>query len=138
MKIRLLRLAIISILPIILLIAGWIWLTLTFSFSEGDRAGYVQKLSLKGWVCKTWEGEIAMFTIPGAVAEKFYFTVRDEAIAKKINQLSGKRVVLEYKQHKFVPTNCFGDTEYFVYGVREVADAPNASPNVNQGVLTKP
>lgn len=107
---------------LILLVLGWVWLTLHWSYSEGERAGYVQKLSKKGWLCKTWEGEIAMVTMPGAIPEKFLFTVREDELAVKINALAGKRVVLNYAQHKFVPSSCFGDTEYFVESVREVTD----------------
>ena len=77
-----------------LLAAGWVWFTLHWSYSEGDRTGYVQKLSRKGWLCKTWEGEIAMVTMPGAIPEKFEFTVPDDAIADRINAASGHRVVL--------------------------------------------
>ena len=99
---------------IILGLAGFTWVTLHWSYSEGERAGYVQKLSLKGWLCKTWEGEMAMVTMPGTVAEKFAFTVREPAVAAKLNASVGKRVALHYEQHKWIPSSCFGDTEYFV------------------------
>ena len=113
----------------LLLLAGaWLWLTLHWNYSEGERAGYVQKLSKKGWVCKSWEGEIAMVSMPGAIPEKFDFSVRDEAVAQKINLLAGKRVVLMYRQHKFIPSTCFGETEYFVTDVREVMDGPALAP----------
>jgi hypothetical protein len=122
-----------------LLVVGWVWLSLQWSYATGDRAGYVQKFSNKGWVCKTWEGEIAMVTMPGAIPEKFEFTVRDEQVAQQINALAGKRVVLHYKQHKFVPTSCFGETEYFVDEVREVIDAPAALANpATTGQLSTP
>ena len=99
-------------------LAGFTWLTLHWSYSEGERAGYVQKLSKKGYVCKTWEGEMAMVTMPGTMAEKFPFTVPSDAVAAKIEASNGKRVALHYEQHKWIPTSCFGDTEYFVNGVR--------------------
>ena len=99
-------------------LAGFTWLSLHWSYSEGERAGYVQKLSRKGWLCKTWEGEMAMVTMPGTVAEKFLFTVPDDAVAEKINASVGKRVALVYDQHKWIPSACFGDTEYFVKDVR--------------------
>jgi hypothetical protein len=89
-------------------------LTLYWTYSTGDRAGYVQKLSRKGVVCKTWEGEMAMVTMPGTVAEKFYFSVRDDAVAAQINSTLGQRVRVHYEQHRFIPTSCFGETEYFV------------------------
>ena len=101
-------------------VCGFTWLTLHWSYSKGERAGYVQKLSSKGWVCKTWEGEMAMVTIPGTVAEKFYFTVPGDALAARINGSLGKRVALSYEQHRWVPSSCFGDTEYFITDVRVV------------------
>jgi hypothetical protein len=101
----------------ILGVAGFTWLTLHWSYSQGDRAGFVQKLSEKGWMCKTWEGEMAMVTIPGTVAEKFFFTVPSRDTAAKINASLGKRVALHYQQHRWIPSSCFGDTEYFVTDV---------------------
>jgi hypothetical protein len=106
------------IVAAVLALAGFSWLTLHWTYSEGDRAGYVQKLSRKGWICKTWEGEMAMVTIPGTVAEKFLFTVPNEAVAAKLNADLGKRVALHYEQHRWIPSSCFGDTEYFVTGVK--------------------
>jgi hypothetical protein len=138
MKSRALRVALILVAAILSLLFVWIWLTLSWSYSEGERAGYIQKFSTKGWLCKTWEGEIAMVTMPGAIPEKFAFTVRDDAMAAKINALSGKRVVLSYQQHKFVPTSCFGETEYFVNAVREMVDQPSAAPTTPQGQLQTP
>ncbi len=123
------------------LAAAWVWLTLNWSYADGERAGYVQKLSRKGWLCKTWEGEIAMVTMPGAIPEKFEFTVRDDSVAQKINALAGKRVVLHYKQHKFVPTSCFGETEYFIADVREVLETQTPAPlapSTSQGELQAP
>ncbi len=95
-------------------VVGYSWVTLHWSYATGERAGFVQKLSKKGWICKTWEGEMAMVTMPGTVAEKFYFTVPEDAIAANINASLGKRVALHYKQHKWIPSSCFGETEYFV------------------------
>jgi hypothetical protein len=107
----------IVVVLLIVLIAGFAaftWLTLYWSYSEGERAGFVQNFSRKGWVCKTWEGELAMVTLPGTLAEKFRFTVHDNAVAAKLNANMGKRMSLHYEQHKWVPSSCFGDTEYFV------------------------
>ena len=110
-----------KILPaIIVLFILYTWLVLSWSFSEGERAGYVQKFSHKGWLCKTWEGELAMINMPGTLTEKFMFTVPNDAVAKKINASLGKRVSLVYEQHIGIPNSCFGDTEYFVTEVREV------------------
>ena len=100
--------------------AGYTWLTLNWSYSSGERAGYIQKFSQKGWLCKTWEGELAMVPVPGAIPEKFFFSVRDNALADRINRSMGKRINLHYEQHKGVPTRCFGETEYFVTDIKVV------------------
>jgi len=104
----------------IVFFALYTWSALTWSYSKGERAGYVQKFSKKGWICKTWEGELAIVSIPGTMSEKFYFTVRDNAVAARINQSLGKRVALTYQQHIGIPTSCFGETEYFVVDVKAV------------------
>jgi hypothetical protein len=101
-------------------VALYVWATLAYSYSSGERAGYVQKFSRKGWVCKTWEGELAMANLPGTMPEIFRFTVRDGAVAARLNQTMGQRVALHYEQHRGVPSSCFGDTEYFVTDVRPV------------------
>ncbi len=138
MKLFSLRGMLILVSALLLLLILWIWLALSWSYSEGERAGYVQKFSSKGWLCKTWEGEIAMVTMPGAIPEKFHFTVRDDAMAGKINDLAGKRVVVTYQQHKFIPLSCFGETEYFVNAVREMTDQPVAPSAAPQGQLQAP
>src|SRR4051794_11231523 len=109
----------ILLLPIVV-VALWIFGSFAWSYSEGERAGYVQKFSRRGWLCKTWEGELAMVSIPGSMPEKFVFTVRDDAVAQHINQTLGQRVSLSYEQHKGLPTTCFGETDYFVYSVRPI------------------
>lgn len=107
------------IVPLVLF-AVYTWVVLNWAYSSGDRAGYVQKFSKKGWLCKTWEGELAMVNMPGTLSEKFYFTVHDDLVADKINKSLGKRVSLTYDQHVGVPSSCFADTEYFVKDVRVV------------------
>lgn len=104
----------------ILLFGLYTWMALAWSYSAGERAGYVQKFSKNGWLCKTWEGELAMVALPGTIPEKFQFSVREDSVAEKINQTLGRRVSISYEQHKGVPTSCFGETEYFVNGVRVV------------------
>lgn len=96
----------------------WTAIAMSYSYSSGDRTGYIQKFSKKGWLCKTYEGEIAMVNVPGQIANTFQFTVRDDSIAALINAAQGRRVALTYEQHKGAPTSCFGETEYFVNGVR--------------------
>jgi len=96
------------------LFALYIWTVLSWSYSEGERAGYLQKLSRKGWLCKTWEGEILLSSMPGAIPERFAFTVRDENVVKQLQAAMGQRVQLTYSQHVGIPTSCFGETSYFV------------------------
>lgn len=114
------------IIPL-LLVAAYIWVMFHWSYSEGERAGFMQKLSSKGWICKTWEGELSLVALPGAAPEKFLFTVRDDAVAARINALVGQRVALVYEEHKGLPTSCFGETDYFVTDIKllpELSRAP--------------
>jgi len=101
----------------LILFALYTWAVLTWSYSQGERAGFVQKISYRGWICKTWEGELAMINIPGTLTEKFNFTVKDEAVVKKINASLGKKVTLIYEEHVGISSSCFGDTGYFIKDV---------------------
>lgn len=92
---------------------------LNYSYSNGERVGFVQKLSSRGWLCKTNEGELSMVNMPGQPAEKFAFTVRDDKLVKQIDELAGHKVALTYAEHRGVPLSCFGDTQYFIVGVRK-------------------
>src|SRR4026208_1898913 len=103
-------------------IALWIWITLGYTYAMGERAGYVQKISKKGWLCKTWEGELAMANLPGAMPEKFAFTLHDDKVAAEINKAMGQRVTLSYEQKVGLPS-CFGDTSYWVTQVRPIEPA---------------
>lgn len=111
----------IILLPVVLL-GLYTWGSLSWVYSDGERIGYVQKLAHKGWVCKTWEGELVLVTVPGTQAEKFYFTVRDASVITKVNQLAGERVRLLYKEHKGVPSSCFGETGHYVYDAQKIED----------------
>jgi hypothetical protein len=102
----------------IALFSLYVYIALNWSYSSGERAGFLQKVSHKGWICKTWEGELSLVAMPGAAPEKFLFTVRDDAIAQKVSAAAGKRVTLIYEQHKGLPSSCFGDTDYFVVDVK--------------------
>jgi len=105
----------------VLLFVLYTWSALNWSYSQGQRAGVVQKFSRKGWICKTWEGELAMVPVPGTTTpELFDFTVRDDLVAEQRNSSLGKRVALTYHQHKGVPTSCFGETQYYVVAVKVV------------------
>jgi hypothetical protein len=122
MPVRPLRwIAALVLLPV-LAAGAYLWFVLTWSFSSGERAGYVQKLSRKGWLCKTWEGEMALVSMPGTVAEKFPFTVRSDEVARQINESIGARVALTYEQHIGIPTTCYGETQYFVNAVKIVQE----------------
>jgi hypothetical protein len=115
-----------AVLVVLLLLvgAGYVWMVLSWNYSTGERAGWVQKLSRKGWICKTWEGEMAMVSMPGAIPEKFPFTVRSDAVADEINRVMGRRVSLHYEEKVGLPTTCFGETRHFVTKVTVVDDAP--------------
>jgi len=116
---RVLILVLMIILVPIVVFSLWAWVTLGWVYSTGDRAGYVQKLSKKGWICKTWEGELNMVSPPGMVAPQiFNFTVRSDSLAAILERDIGKRVSLTYEEHRGVPSSCFGETEYFVSNVR--------------------
>ena len=96
----------------------WTAIALGYSYSSGERVGYLNKFSRKGWLCKTYEGEISMVNLPGQLAGTFQFTVRDDSIAALITKAQGQRVAVSYTQHKGLPTSCFGETDYFVKGVK--------------------
>jgi hypothetical protein len=104
----------------IALFSLYVYVALNWSYSSGERAGFLQKVSHKGWICKTWEGELSLVAMPGSAPEKFLFTVRDETVAQKVSAAAGKRVTLNYEQHKGLPSSCFGDTEYFVVDVKPI------------------
>ena len=109
---------VITVLVVVLGFAGYTWSTLHYAYSIGDRAGFVQKFSKKGWLCKTWEGQIAMANLPGTTPEMFNFSVQSDSIAALITKSMGQRVDITYQQHSGVPTSCFGETQYFVTGIR--------------------
>ena len=104
----------------IALFSLYVYMALNWSYSSGERACFLQKVSHKGWICKTWEGELSLVAMPGSAPEKFLFTVRDETVAQKVSAAAGKRVTLNYEQHKGLPSSCFGDTEYFVVDVKPI------------------
>ncbi len=100
--------------------ALYAYAALHWSYSEGERAGILQKFSRKGWVCKTWEGELAMSIVPGVTPTIWDFSVRDGRVAEAMSAAVGKRVTLHYAEHRGVPTSCFGETPYYVDAVRVV------------------
>jgi hypothetical protein len=115
----LIALLVLLLIPAVI-IALWIWVALGYTYASGERAGYVQKISKKGWVCKTWEGELAMANLPGTMPQIFSFTVRTDSIANLLEKNIGKQVSITYEQHRGIPTTCFGETEYFVTRMQRV------------------
>jgi hypothetical protein len=107
--------------PLLLVVgfALYTYSTLSFSYSKGEHVGFVQKLAKRGWLCKTEEGDLAMVNMAGQPAQMFSFTVRDDLVAKQIEDFAGHRVVLEYEEHRGIPSSCFGETDYFVTSVRK-------------------
>ena len=120
------------------LAAAWLWIFTTWNYSTGERAGWVQKLSRKGWICKTWEGEMAMVTMPGTAQEKFPFTVNREEVAAEINKVMGKRVSVHYEEKVGLPTTCFGETRHYVTSVVAVDEIPLAPGIVVQSPAPAP
>jgi hypothetical protein len=112
-------------IPLLLVLTGlYLWAFISWSYSDGERAGWVQKFSRKGWICKTWEGELAMVSMPGTTTEKFYFTVWNDNVAAQINEAMGRRVSLHYAEKVGLPGSCFGDTRYWVDRVTVVPEIP--------------
>lgn len=125
--------SLIALVVVIALVAAYFWAALNWDYSSGERAGWVQKFSKKGWICKTWEGELALVSLPGSSVEKFYFTVRDSAVAQQVAAATGKRVTLHYEEKVGLPTTCFGETRHFVTGVAAAQDIP-----LGPGVVLQP
>lgn len=116
---------VIVLLAVVLLPVAWTWFMLSWSYSDGERAGIVQKFSRKGWICKTYEGELAQYVVAGVAPQIWPFTVRDEQVAAELRTLVGSRVQLHYTEHVMVPTSCFGDTGYYVDAIVRLHESPN-------------
>lgn len=97
--------------------ALWTWFSLTWAYSTGDRAGVLLKFSKKGWVCKTYEGQLALYVVGGVAPQLWDFSTRDEEVARKLAAAVGNEVQVHYEEHRGVPTNCFAETPYFATGV---------------------
>jgi len=125
------------VLALVIIAAGYALVIMFWSYSSGERAGWVQKFSSKGWLCKTWEGEMAMVSMPGSTSEKFFFTVWDDDVAAQINKVMGKRVSLHYEEKVGIPTSCFGETRHYITQVKVVEEIPLA-PGVVVPVPAQP
>lgn len=108
------------LLLVVVLGSAWTWVALNWAYSDGDRAGVLQKFSRKGWLCKTWEGELAQYVVAGVAPQIWEFSVRDPQVAQQMAAQVGEKVQLHYSEHKGVPTNCFAETAYFVERVQPV------------------
>jgi hypothetical protein len=101
------------ILIVVVILGVWAAFSLSWAYSEGDRAGVLQKFSKKGWLCKTYEGELALYIVGGVAPQIWYFSTRDEDLAKQLSGAVGKNIQLHYTEHRGIPTNCFAETPYF-------------------------
>jgi hypothetical protein len=93
---------------------------LWYSYSEGERAGVLQKFSKRGWICKTYEGELALYVVGGVAPQIWHFSVRDEALAEQLHEAVGQRLRIRYEEHRGLPTDCFGETDYFAIRFEEI------------------
>ena len=127
-------------LLLLLVIGGcalWSWLTLSWVYAEGERAGVLQKFVRRGWLCKTQEGEIAFYygggqyMGPGTSPQLWDFSVRDPVVAADLSKAVGHRVQLHYTEHPGVPTSCFAETRYYVDKVT-VTDNPTDTQPTNR------
>jgi hypothetical protein len=123
---RLKRMLLLAVLLLGAGVALWTWLTLSWSYSEGERGGVLQKFSRSGWLCKTQEGELALYIVSGISPQIWHFSVRDADTAAALTRAVGQRVQVHYTEHPGVPTSCFGETPYYVDRVT-VVDAPAAA-----------
>jgi hypothetical protein len=117
-----------SVFGALVLIALYTMVMLWWSYSDGDRAGVLQKFSKRGWICKTWEGEIAMYVVGGVAPQLWNFSVRDDEVARQLGEAVGQQVRLHYSEHRGLPTSCFGETDYFVNRVEVVGPPPYVQP----------
>jgi len=111
-----------SLLIVIVLIVVFGYFKFGFTYSKGDRAGLLQKFSEKGIVFKTYEGEMILSSIQSnanvAIAsEKFLFSVEDADIARQMEQIQGKYVVVHYRE-KNGALPWIGESNYIVDSVR--------------------
>ena len=106
-----------ALVVLFVLFSLYLGLAFAWSYSDGQRAGILQKFSRKGWVCKSYEGELAMSIVPGVAPTIWEFSVRNPAVVSRLKSAIGNRVALHYTEHRGIPTTCFGQTNYFVDSV---------------------
>jgi hypothetical protein len=110
------------VLLVVLAVGAWTWFSLSWAYSEGDRAGTLQKFSNKGWLCKTYEGELALYVVGGVAPQIWYFSTRDKDLAKQLSAAVGQNIQLHYTEHRGIPSTCFAETPYLAQGFRTVRD----------------
>src|ERR1700691_5868725 len=127
---------------VLLLIVGcglWTWLTLAWTYADGERAGVLQKFVRRGWLCKTQEGEIALYYGGGAYMgaaispQLWDFSVRDKSVAADLSKAVGHRVQLHYTEHPGIPTQCFAETRFLVDRVTVTDNEPKTPPGAVPG-----
>jgi hypothetical protein len=112
-----------SLVGALILIGLYTLFMLWWSYSEGERAGVLQKFSKRGWICKTYEGELAQYVVGGVAPQIWHFSVRDPAVAEQLHKAVGQQLRIRYQEHRGLPTTCFGETSYFADQF-EVISAP--------------
>jgi hypothetical protein len=118
------RWIVIVLLVIVTGAALWTWFSLSWSYSEGERAGVLQKFSRKGWICKTYEGELALYVVGGVAPQIWYFSTRDEDVARQLSSAVGQQIRLHYTEHRGIPSSCFAETPYFAESFELVGQRP--------------
>ena len=110
-----------KILLVIVLIAGMLIYWFFFNvFSEGERKGTLVKLTKKGNVFKTIEGEMWMSCRQVMNAEKFFFSVTDEALSDSLMKMQDECVSVTYKQYRR-SISWRGDSKYVVVAFTRVS-----------------
>jgi len=127
-----------SLVGALVLVGLYTWLMLSWAYSEGERAGVLQKFSKRGWVCKTNEGELALYVVGGVAPEIWHFSARDRQVIEQLHAAVGQQVRLGYAEHRGLPTSCFGETDYFVERVEVVGSPPYAVSPAAQAPAGQP
>ena len=107
---------------LIIVLGAFIYWKYIYDYSEGYRAGLLQKVSYRGNIFKTYEGEMILSSVQSntnvaLASEKFLFSVKDKNTAIRLEQLQGKYVVVHYHEKNGKLPWC-GDTKYMVDSVR--------------------
>ena len=93
-----------------------------YTYSDGYRAGLLQKFSHKGAIVKTFEGELILSSVSSTrdvvlASEKFLFSLSNKKLSRQFDTLQGNMVIVHYKQ-KNKAAFWRGDSPYLVDSVR--------------------